>query len=183
MFHRLFLFFLLLLCVSPLRAQWPDSELAQGEAAWKRDDYQSAQMHFDRAIRTSHGNANIDAPAFHGRGVAKLQLHEWQGAKDDLTRAVQLDPTNAGAFAMRGMARKGLGDYDGLLLDAREAARLNPKDFTDFEDDAKSTVLWRRMMMVFLGLGGIVLCLGAYAMSRPLIRLLRAEGDARRASR
>ena len=181
MFRRLSLFFLLLLCISPLRAQSPARELAQGEAAWDREDYQSAQRHFDRALHASHGAPNIDAPAFYGRGVARLQLHQWQGAKDDLTRAVELDPTNAGAFAMRGMARKGLGDYDGLLLDAREAARLNPRDFSDFEDDAKSTVLWRRMMMVFLGLGGIVLCLGAYAMSRPLIRLLRAEGDARRA--
>lgn len=176
------LLFLFLVSSAPLYAQSAAQELARGNADWDNDNYKSAETHFDRALRTSQGDPSIDAGAFHGRGVARLELHKWSGAKDDLTRAVELDPTNAGAFASRGMARKGLGDYNGLLLDAREAARLNPTEFASFEEDAKSTVLWRRMMMVFLGLAGIMLAVGGWAFGRVLLRIMRAEREANRAA-
>ncbi|BCM90349.1 hypothetical protein IAD21_02200 [Abditibacteriota bacterium] len=180
---RFFFSLLLLIALAlPVCAQSAVQELSQGDAAWKRDDYKNAETHFDRALRASKGNPAIDAGAFHGRGVARLELHKWSGAKDDLTHAIELDPKNAGAFAARGMARKGLGDYDGLLLDAREAARLNPAEFASFEDDAKSTVLFRRMMAVFLGLGGILLAIGGFFLVRVLIRITRAEREANRAA-
>ena len=167
---------------TPVRAQSASKELARGNADWDAKNYKSAETHFDRALRASHGAPSIGAGAFYGRGVARLELHKWNTAKEDLTHAIELDPTNAGAFASRGMARKGLGGYNGLLLDAREAARLNPTQFASFEDDAKSTVLWRRMMMVFLGLAGIVLCVGGWAFGRVLVRIMRAERDANRAA-
>jgi len=165
-----------LLLVAPLsaRAQTPLSDVKAGEAALNHNDSKGAFARFDRAIRASLHNRRLLGAAFHGRGEARLQLHEWSEAKDDLSRAIALNPTDAGAFAARGMARKGLDDYNGLLLDAHQAAKISPTNFAGFEDDAKSTVLYRRMMLVFLVLGGIMLVVGAIPLVRTLVRLTRA---------
>jgi len=164
------------LLVAPLSApaQTPLSDVKAGDAALDRNDFKGAFIRFDRAVRASPTNRRLLAAAFHGRGEAHLQMHEWSEAKDDLSRAIALNPNDAGAFAARGMARKGLGDYDGLLLDARQAATLSPTHFAGFEDDAKSTVLYRRMMLVFLVLAGILLAVGAIPLARTLVRLVRA---------
>jgi len=108
---------LAILClVAPLSAcaQTPLGDVKAGDAALDRNDYKGAFAHFDRAVRASPNNRRLLEAAFHGRGEARLQLHEWSEAKDDLSRAIALDPTDAGAFASRGMARKGLGDYNGF---------------------------------------------------------------------
>ncbi len=167
----------------PVGAQSATSELSQGHAAWGSEDWRAAREHFDRALHAADGNPNIEVDALHGRGVARLELHDWQGAKNDLTGALRLDPRDAGAFAARCMARKGLGDYAGLLSDAHEAARLNPAQFASFEEDAQSTVLWRRMLWVFAALAGVLLCIGGASLGRVLLRLMRAESAARRAAR
>lgn len=172
----------LLLFVAPLDAQSSLKELASGDAALDREDYKTAQTHYDRALQAASGDKNIEADALHGRGVAHQYQLRWKEASDDLTRSIAINPANAGAFASRAMARKGLGDYSGFLSDAHEAARLNPAQFAQFEEDAKSTALFQRMMMVFLGLGGVVLCLGAYALGRVLIHIIRAEREASRAN-
>jgi len=156
------------------QAQSSAQDVRAGRAALERDDFKGAAARFERAIRASASNPRVLAIAYHGRGAARLQLHEWSAAKDDLSRAIALDPKDAGAFAARGMARKGLGDYDGLLLDAHQAAALNPTNFSSFEDDAKSTVLYRRMMLVFLVLAGILLVVGAIPLVRTLVRLIKA---------
>ncbi len=183
MSRLIFSLFLLVICALPLHAQSAAQEIAQGESAWSHDNYKAAATHFGRAVQASAGNTAINTEAFYGRGVARLQLQNWSGARDDLTRAIELNPKNAGAFEARGMARKALGDYDGLLLDAHEAARLDPAEFTSFEDDAKSTVVYRRMMLIFFGLACILLVIGGSFLGRSLIRLLRAEHAANRAAR
>ncbi|RYX86245.1 hypothetical protein EON83_03210 [bacterium] len=176
----IFSLLLLVIFALPGLAQSVAKDFAQAEAAWEREDYKSAETHFDRALRASKGNADAESIGFYGRGVARLQLHKWSGAKDDLTRAIELDPKNADAFSSRAMARKGLGDYDGLLDDAHEAARLNPTEYASFEDDAKSTALYRRVLQLFVGLAGILLVAGGYALVRVLIRITRAEREANR---
>ena len=180
MFRHICALFLVFLLALPLRAQPFDRELAQAHRAWKTDDFAGAEAHFDRALRGAGNHHDEQAQALYGRGVVRLEQHKWQGAADDLTRCLAIEPRNADAYMARGMARKGLGDYSGLLADAHQAARLDP-EWKGFEDDAKSTVLWRRAMLGFLVLGGLVVCVGAVPLLRGLVRLSRLEKAARQA--
>ncbi len=100
------------------------------------------------------------------------------GARDDLTASVALVPDNAEAFASRGMARKSMGDSDGLLEDAHRAAQIDP-DYAGFEDDAKSTVLWRRSMLGFIILSCVVLVIGLVPMVRSIAGAIKDERAAK----
>ena len=50
------------------------------------------------------------------------------GALQDYTEAIRLEPDNADAFLNRGIARADKGDVDGALQDYTEAIRLKPDD-------------------------------------------------------
>lgn len=169
------LFFLLTIpaCV---RAQTPVQEIKAGKTALKNDDFPNAERYFSRALQHPDNSTILNVIAFHGRGWARLQLHRWSDAKDDLTHAVELDPTDAGAFAARGMARKAMGDYEGLLLDADRAAKISPTKYASFQDDAKSTVLYRRVLLGFLVLAGILMCVAMVPLGQTLFRISRAGG-------
>ena len=58
-------------------AQTPLADVKAGEAALDRNDNKGAFTRFDRAIRASPHNRRLMAAAFHGRGEARLQLHEF----------------------------------------------------------------------------------------------------------
>ncbi len=176
--NRLLLVLTLSLVATPasVRAQTPAQDVKAGNAALERDDFQSAEKCYSRALGAKTGDPNIEASARHGRGEAWLQLHRWSEAKDDLTRAIELDPTDAGAYAARGMARKALGDTQGLLLDAAQAAKISPAKYSSFQEDAKSTVLYQRVLIGFLVLAGLLLCVGAVPLVRTLVRITRAGG-------
>lgn len=176
--NRLLLVLTLSLVATPasVRAQTPAQDVKAGNAALERDDFQSAEKCYSRVLGAKTGDPNIEASARHGRGEARLQLHRWSEAKDDLTRAIGLDPTDAGAYAARGMARKALGDTQGLLLDAAQAAKISPAKYSSFQEDAKSTVLYQRVLVGFLVLVGLLLCVGAVPLVRTLVRITRAGG-------
>ncbi|MCY7275321.1 MAG: tetratricopeptide repeat protein, partial [Phormidesmis sp. CAN_BIN44] len=47
-----------------------------------------------------------------------------QGAIEDCTQAIRLDPKDAAAYSNRGLVRADLGDKRGAIEDYQEAARL-----------------------------------------------------------
>ncbi len=71
------------------------------------------------------------------------------------------------------IARKETGDYDGLIADAQKAASLNV-EYATLLDDARSTVLYRRALLVFLLLGAVLLALGAIPFFKSLAKLIKA---------
>lgn len=172
------LFSLLCALAGPLRAQTPAREFARAESAWDKENYASAESHFSSALNLSADGSDEKAHAYFGRGVARLQQEKWASARDDLTASIALAPDNPEAFASRGMARKALGDYAGLLADAHRAAQIDP-EFAGFEDDAKSTVNWRRSKLGFLLLGGLVILVGAAPLMRGIVRATKGERDSR----
>ena len=178
MFRAFFLFLFLGGFTTFVGAQTPAREFARAEAAWDKDDYAAAEKYFDSALNLSAESSADEAHAYFGRGLARLQLHKWQGARDDLNASIELNPDNAEAFASRGMARKNMGDYTGLLEDAHRAALIDP-EYQGFEDDARSTVLWKRSLLGFMVLGCIVVAIGLVPFVRAVTRATRGERDAR----
>lgn len=62
------------------------------------------------------------------RGVAKLELGDYQGAIDDCTKAIELNPKNDMAWNNRGSAKYHLSEYQEAITYYKEALRLNPND-------------------------------------------------------
>ncbi len=60
-----------------------------------------------------------------GRGNTRLDLGDKQGAIEDYTQAIRLNPKYADAFYRRGKTRVALGDKQGAIEDYQQAASLS----------------------------------------------------------
>ena len=78
-------------------------------------------------------NTSPSAKDWFDRGVKKKEEGDYEGAIEDFTQAILLDPNYAEAYLCRGYIRKGLKDYKGVIEDVNEAIRLAPNDETAFE--------------------------------------------------
>jgi tetratricopeptide (TPR) repeat protein len=70
----------------------------------------------------------LDSLAINERGVARKARGDIDGAIEDYTQAINLNPSLAEAFGNRGNAMFKNGDLDGALKDYEEALRLKPDD-------------------------------------------------------
>lgn len=76
--------------------------------------------------------------AYNFRGHTKLDLKDYQGAIEDFTKALEINPKVGGALWGRGLSRKELGDYDGAIKDFTEMIALYPKEVYGYEGRAES---------------------------------------------
>lgn len=96
----------------------PEAEAAFAKAhvLWDKRDVCSDPQHalelLDAAIRLEPRYAE----AYLRRGLAKSDLRDWDGAFNDLSRAIRLNPT-AEAFAFRGLVSMRGGNYIGARKD------------------------------------------------------------------
>src|SRR6476646_3080895 len=72
----------------------------------------------------------MSAVDLYNRGVDQLDAGNYQGAIDNFTQALQLNPKDADAYYNRGYARHVLGKYQEAIADYTEAIRLKP-DYGD----------------------------------------------------
>lgn len=63
----------------------------------------------------------------------KIALGDFKGAIDDLSRAIAMDPTNAGAWTKRAEAYNRLKQYDLARADALQAVKLEPNSSAAYE--------------------------------------------------
>ena len=70
------------------------------------------------------------AAACYNRGDARSEKGDLDGALQDYTEAIRLQPDDAAAYYNRGAIRHEKGDLDGALQDYMEAIRLRP-DYAD----------------------------------------------------
>lgn len=156
-----------------LRSEWQ-----AGDRALRAENFAIALAHFNRVLEvlqrpTTLVEAATLSAAFHNRADAFYGLEKWPAARADYSRVLELTPDNADAYAGRAIARKATGDYDGLIADAQKAASLNA-EYATLLDDARSTVLYRRALLVFLLLGAVLLALGAIPFFKSLAKLIKA---------
>ncbi|MDR2592497.1 MAG: tetratricopeptide repeat protein [Chitinispirillales bacterium] len=61
-------------------------------------------------------------------GNAKFTLSDYQGAIDDYSKAIEIDPQDAGVYFNRGIAKSELSDYKGAIEDYSKAIEIDPQD-------------------------------------------------------
>ncbi len=150
-----------------------------GEKALRAERYGAALSQLNRVVSALQRPeiavpAQTLAAAFHDRADANYGLENWPNARDDYSRVLELTPNVASAYAGRSIARKATGDWSGLIEDAQKAASLN-SEYEGLLEDAHSTLLWRRVLLGFAGLGGLVLILGGIPFVKSLVKLANAK--------
>jgi tetratricopeptide (TPR) repeat protein len=57
----------------------------------------------------------------------KKKSGDFQAAREDYDRAIEIDPLNADLYTMRGVAKRRLNDISGALIDFNRAVQISPK--------------------------------------------------------
>jgi tetratricopeptide (TPR) repeat protein len=105
----------------------PDNQEATarlGRMAWEDGDHASAVSLLERA-------AANDAPAavWFDLGLARHDLHDFDGAANAYHRAIEIKPEYPEAMLNLGVVLQESGDIDGAMHAYREAYRLRPQTF------------------------------------------------------
>ena len=83
------------------------------------------------------------AQAYMRRGLAKKDLHDWDGAFDDMTSAIRLDPSPEN-YAYRGLISMYGGNRLGARKDYERSVSLNPKQHRAWNFKAALNILDNR---------------------------------------
>lgn len=106
----------------------PEAETAYSRAhvLWKNgevcSDPELAVSYLDRAIELQPDYAQ----AYMRRGLAKSDMHDWDAAFDDLSRAIRLDPSPEN-YAYRGLISMRGGNYLGARKDYDKSLDLRSR--------------------------------------------------------
>ena len=65
---------------------------------------------------------------YNNLGIAKTQLHDFEGAIKEFDNVINIDPRNDEAYRKRSDAKFNLKDYKGALDDCNKIIEINPSD-------------------------------------------------------
>ena len=74
----------------------------------------------------SPGSLKNDAVAYYNRGNSRHELGNYQGAIEDYTQAIRIDPNLDSAYFNRGNAYLDLENYQRAIADYTQAIKINP---------------------------------------------------------
>lgn len=88
------------------------------------EDYVLSIQYFNQII---NAKPYLAEPYFY-RGLAKMNLDDFQGAEADCTEALQRNPFVVNAYQVRGISRIRQKNYEGAIQDYRKALKLEPEN-------------------------------------------------------
>ena len=98
---------------------------SQGDKAFDKGNYQQSIRYYSAALEQFENDSS-----YYHRGNAKIKLKDFQGAIDDYTKAIGINPNNASFYKNRASAKNELGDYQGAIPDFDKAITINPNNQT-----------------------------------------------------
>ena len=122
-----FLLLTVLVCVTS--PAWTDGldDLDAGSIAFNERDYDKAISLFTKAIMSGELTREDLRFAYEGRGQAWAEKGDNDRAIADYTKAIVIDPKDAGAYYSRGNAWYNKSDYDKAIADYTKTIEINPK--------------------------------------------------------
>ena len=104
-------------------------ETEQGNAAEAEKLYQEAISDANEALRLKPKGKRYRSAFFHTRGAAKACLSDYNGAIEDFSECIQLNPKKALYYHDRGLVKEALGQHEAAEADFQKAKEIDP----DFE--------------------------------------------------
>ncbi len=105
------------------QATTSDDYLAQAKAARVSGNHQKTINLANKALALEPS-----ALGYFNRAYAKHFLKDYQGAINDLNKAIEIDPQYSDAYTNRGAAKDELEDYQGAIGDFTKAIEIEPQD-------------------------------------------------------
>jgi tetratricopeptide (TPR) repeat protein len=96
----------------------------EGKAAFHKKNYQTAIIHYSRAIELSP----FEVDSYYKRGIALYKSGKEQEAIEDFNKVLTMDSRSISSYVYRGLCREKIGEYVEALKDYTSALSINPKD-------------------------------------------------------
>lgn len=114
-------------CRMPVFAQInTDRVMAIGRNALYFEDYVLSIQYFNQVI---NAKPYLAEPYFY-RGLAKINLDDFQGAEQDCSETIERNPFVVSAYQVRGLARIRQDNYDGAIADYKKALEFDPENIS-----------------------------------------------------
>ncbi|MDE0685316.1 MAG: tetratricopeptide repeat-containing serine protease family protein [Candidatus Poribacteria bacterium] len=101
-------------------------ETEHGNMTAAQNLYQEAVSDGNEALRLKPKGAKLRSAFFHTRGAAKAGLGDYNGAIEDFSESIQLNPKKALYYHDRGEAKEALGQHEEAIVDFQKAKELDP---------------------------------------------------------
>lgn len=102
-------------------------EIEQGNTGAAQTLYQEAVSECDKALQSNAKGTKLRrAATYHTRGAAKAGLGDYNGAIEDFSECIQLNPKKALYYHDRGAAREALNQHEEAIVDFQKAKELDP---------------------------------------------------------
>ncbi len=101
-------------------------ETEQGNTTAAQSLYQEAISDSDEALRLKPKDVKFQSAFFHTRGVAKAGLGDYNGAIEDFSECIRLNPKKALYYHDRGKAKEALNQHEAAKADFAKAKELDP---------------------------------------------------------
>ena len=98
---------------------------AEGDKQFDMGNYPEAIAYYSAALDQFENDTS-----YYHRGNARIKLNDFQGAIDDYTKAISLNPQHASFYKNRASAKNELGDYQGAIPDFDKAIEINSNNQT-----------------------------------------------------
>jgi tetratricopeptide (TPR) repeat protein len=118
---------------APAAPQTVGTEGAATKSAPPKDTLLEKTVGQISGIDGSKGEIARQAGELLANAKNKMAMGDFQGAVDDLSRAISMDPTNSSAWTKRAEAYNQLKQYDRARSDALEAIKLDPNSSAAWE--------------------------------------------------
>ncbi|MCG9132383.1 tetratricopeptide repeat protein [Candidatus Poribacteria bacterium] len=104
-------------------------ETQQGNTAEAQNLYREAISDVDEALQLKPKGKRYRSAFYHTRGAAKACLGDYNGAIEDFSESIQLNPKKALYYHDRGLAKEVIGQHEAARADFAKAKEIDP----DFE--------------------------------------------------
>jgi len=106
-------------------AQWNTERIMSiGQNALYFEDYVLSIQYFNQVIKIK---PYLPEP-YLNRGIAKIQLGDYQSADEDCSKAIEINPFIPNAYYARGYVRRKLGLYKDAIADFTKAIEFSPNN-------------------------------------------------------
>ncbi len=87
----------------------------------------TTQIKLESNLQLTQANSQNAAKSFNS-GIKRLEQGDYQGAIDDFTSSIEINPKLIGAFYNRAIARHQLQNYQRAIADFTKVIQINPND-------------------------------------------------------
>ena len=127
MIKRILYLYILIMCPGLAFAQInTDRVMAIGRNALYFEDYVLSIQYFNQVI---NAKPYLAEPYFY-RGLAKMNLDDYQGAENDCTEAIKRNPFVPNAYQIRGISRIRQEKFKDAIQDYEKALKLDPENIS-----------------------------------------------------